>query len=126
MIAYLVCGLLLAASASAQQGTGQHPVEPHVLDKFAFNAPVSFIDAGVRVTVNITTLYSTRTWVQVQVTGAPQWAYAGFTIHTNWPSAVKSYYLAPHRRRGGRECCGYRGSVCPFHRRGAAAAAAVC
>lgn len=81
MIAYLVCGLLLAASASAQQGTGQHPVEPHVLDKFAFNAPVSFIDAGVKVTTNITTLYSTRTWVQVQVTGAPLWAYAGFTTH---------------------------------------------
>ena len=62
--------LLLAAAGPAQaQGTGQHPSQPHTLDKFAFSAPVSFLDTGVRVVTNITTLYSTRTWVQVTVSG---------------------------------------------------------
>ena len=66
----VIGALLLAAAAPAQaQGTGQHPSQPHTLDKFAFSAPVSFLDTGVRVTTNISVLYATRTWVQVTVSG---------------------------------------------------------
>ncbi len=71
MLAF-ACALALAAAAGvgAQQGTGQHPVEPHVLGKFPFGAPVSFLDTGVQITTNISVLYATRTYVQVTVTGA--------------------------------------------------------
>ena len=66
----IIGALLLAAAAPVQaQGTWQHPSQPHTLDKFAFSAPVSFLDTGVRVTTNISVLYATRTWVQVTVSG---------------------------------------------------------
>ena len=69
----IVGALLLAAAAPAQaQDTGHHPAEPHTLDKFAFSAPVSFLDTGARMSTNVSVLYSTRTWVQVQVSGTAQ------------------------------------------------------
>ncbi|KAK9834311.1 hypothetical protein WJX81_005574 [Elliptochloris bilobata] len=84
----LVFALLIAAGASAQaHGTGQHPVEPHALDKFAFSAPVSFLDTGVKITTNISVLYHTRTWVQVQVSGAQGVAQASDIIALYAPAA---------------------------------------